>query len=85
MPKLPPDAAAAREKVAAIKKLALDLGWPKDRLEALERTLQDEDEIGEVCDTHIEILSKRCGPALFFLDREMSLRMAGQCCSRNSD
>jgi len=78
MPKQPPDAAAARDKVAAIKKQALDLGWPEARLEALGRTLQDEDEIGEVRDTHIEILSKRCGPALFFLDRETSFRMAGE-------
>ena len=73
----PPDAAAARDKVAAIREDALHLGWPEARLEALERILGDEDEIGEVCDTHIEILSKRCGPALFFLDRETSLRMAG--------
>ena len=78
MPKQTNDAAAARDKVAAIREDALLLGWPEARLEALERILEDGDEIGEVCKTHIEIVTKRCGPTLFFLDRETSLRMAGE-------
>ena len=71
------DAAAARDKVAAIREDAVNLGWPEARLEALERILGDEDQIGEVCATHIEIVSKRCGRAIFYIDRETSLRMAG--------
>ena len=78
MPKQPPDTAAAREKVAAMKKQAMDLGWPEVRLEALERILQDEDEIGEVCETHIEIVTKLCGTERFYLDPETSFRMAGE-------
>ena len=72
------DFTAARHKVDAIRGKALHLGWPEDRLEALVRVLDDDSEIGEVLATRIEISSKTKGISQFFVDRETSLRMAGE-------
>ena len=76
------DSTAARQKVDAIREKALHLGWPEDRLETLVRILEDDSEIAEVLATHVEISSKKRGPSFFFIDRETSLRMAGEMARR---
>ena len=68
------DPDAARRKVDAIRREARLQGWSDERLDALEKTLEDSDEIGSVREMYIEILGPDRSLGQYFVNREAGLR-----------
>ena len=70
------DPEAAKRKVDAIRREAKLQGWADERLDALEKTLEDSDEIGSVREMYIEILGRERRLGQYFVNREASMRRA---------